>query len=418
MSTHAVEKVQAPVNSFTIYTPTRLFFGADQLAAVATAAAKLGKKAFVITGGGTVERLGYLKEVTNAFTVAGVAVGHIGGIEPNPESSTINHSAQRVREEKADFIVALGGGSVIDASKAIAALATTGDSDIWPFVIGEPRAFQLQAALPIVAIPTTAATASEVTPYAVISNRAARGKSILIAESLKPKVAWLNPSYTVALSPTTTSDGAADILSHTFESYLLGGSESLMADRYSEGVMETVLEILPRLLKTPSDLFARGNIMWAANLALNDYQLAGRRPAGVVLHFIEHALSAFRPDLAHGRGLATLYPAYFRWLLRNGRAQDRLAQLGFRLFDLKGSEMQQAEGFIEKFEGWLMDNGLYQSVGDLGFAEKDYPAIAEYCVRIYGDGKQLDALGALPSAEIIAIFRDTERQSKTLRKAG
>jgi len=282
--------------------------------------------------------LGILDQVSGALTQAGIKFTHFSGIEPNPEAATINRATTALRAAQADFVVALGGGSVIDASKAIAALAPSGENDIWPFVLGESRAFQLKGALPIAAITTTAATASEVTPYAVISNRAARGKSMLIAEFLKPLTAWLNPAFTVGLSPRTTQDGAADILSHVFENYLLGGNDSAIADRYSEGVMSTVIETLPRLLASPSDLAARGNLQWTATLALNDYQNAGRKPAQFVLHLIEHALSAFRPELAHGRGLATLYPAYFRWLLSEGRAVDRLAQLGERLFGLTGSD--------------------------------------------------------------------------------
>lgn len=413
MSTATLEVLASTaLNSFSIYTPTRIFFGGDQLSAFAEATAKLGKKAFLVTGGGTVERLGYLAQVVGALAAAGVSVSHFGGIEPNPEAATINRAAARLREEGADFVVALGGGSSMDAAKAIAALAVTDEPDVWPFVVGEPLAFQLQAALPVVAIPTTAATASEVTPYAVISNREKRGKSLLAAEFLKPLVAWLNPEFTVGLSPTTTRDGAADILSHVFENYFLGGSDSLLADRISEGVMATVLETLPRLLENPNDVRARGNLLWASTLALNEYPIAGRRPSGVVLHYMEHALSGFKPDLAHGRGLATLYPAYFRWLLDQGRAVDKLAQAGTRLFGLTGSEAERAEGFIVNLEGWLRENGLYQSLADLGFSADEYPAIAEYTVRTYGDGEKLDALGDLPASEIVAIFEATDRQGR------
>lgn len=400
------------MNSFTIHTPTRLFFGGDQLKAFATAAASLGRHAFLVTGGGTVERLGFLGEVTAALTTAGLQLSIFRGIEPNPEAATINRAATEARAAGADFVVALGGGSVIDSAKAIAALVHASETDIWPFVLGEPRAFQLKGALPIAAIPTTAATASEVTPYAVISSRAARGKSILIAEFLKPQAAWLNPAYTTGLSPTTTRDGAADIFSHVIENYLLGGNDSPLADRYAEGVIATVLETLPRLLAQPTDVAARGNLLWASTLALNDYQNAGRTPAQFVLHSIEHSLSAFHPELAHGRGLATLYPAYFRWLLAHGRAQDRLAQLGTRLFALTGTEAARAEGFIARFEQWLSDNGLLQSLGDLGFKDTEFPAIADYAVRTYGDGRQLEALGALPPTEIIAILQATHRQSR------
>ncbi|MDB6079025.1 MAG: hypothetical protein JWO82_2772 [Akkermansiaceae bacterium] len=400
------------MNSFSIYTPTRIFFGADQLTAFAEATAKLGKHAFVVTGGGTVERLGYLGEVSGALEAAGVKTTFFSGIEPNPESATIDRATVELKKAGADFVVAVGGGSVMDASKAIAALAKSGEADIWPFVLGEPKAFQLQGALPIAAVPTTAATASEVTPYAVISNREAKGKSILAAEFLKPLTAWLNPAFTTGLSPTTTRDGAADILSHVFENYLLGGSGSLLADRHSEGVMATVLETLPKLLKNPDDVNLRGNLLWASTLALNDYQVAGRQNSQFVLHSIEHALSGFVPDLAHGRGLATLYPSYFRWLIQQGRAQERFAQLGERLFGLTGDEAAKAEGFIIRFEQWLADNGLLQSLTDLGFHEDDHQAIAEYAVKTYGDGTQLEALGPISVGQIVEIFNGTKRQTK------
>ncbi|HTJ77469.1 MAG TPA: iron-containing alcohol dehydrogenase [Rariglobus sp.] len=398
------------MNSFTIYTPTRIFFGADQLAPFAEAVAKLGRHAFVVTGGGTVERLGYLAEVNAALEKAGLKVTTFSGIEPNPESATINRAAAKAREAHADVIVPLGGGSVMDASKAIAALVHAGEPDIWPFVLGESRAFQLKGALPLAAVPTTAATASEVTPFAVISNRTVKGKSVLAFEFLKPLAAWLNPAFTIGLSATTTQDGAADILSHVFENYLLGGSDSPLADRHSEGVMDTVLATLPRLLVEPENVVYRGDLLWASTLALNTYQIAGRRESQFVLHSMEHALSGWYPKLAHGRGLATLYPAYFRWLLAKGRAQDRFAQLGERLFGFNGADA--AEQFVARFEGWLAANGLLQSLGDLGIAEKDYEAIAGYAVKTYGDGKQLEALGALPADEIVTIFKATAAQAK------
>jgi len=412
MSAATLENPTLAVRSFSIYTPTRIFFGADQLAGFAASVAKLGKNAFLVTGGGTVERLGYLKLVTDALSAVGVDVVHFSGIEPNPDAETVNRATAQLREAGSEFVIALGGGSAIDAAKAIAVLASTQETDIWPFVVGEPRAFQIATALPVVAIPTTAATASEVTPYSVISNRAAKGKSILAGEHIKPLVAWLNPEFTVGLSPTTTRDGAADVLSHVFEAYLHGAAGSELADRYSEAVMATVLETLPRLLENPNDLHARGNLLWASNLALNDYQNAGVGQYHPVLHYLEHALSGFSPDLAHGRGLATLYPAYFRWLLANGRDQSRFARLGERLFSLIGSEEQQAQGFIDGFEGWLKTNGLWQSLTDLGFAESDYPAIADYAVRTYGDGRELYAQGPLTKAQIVEIFEATARQSK------
>jgi alcohol dehydrogenase YqhD (iron-dependent ADH family) len=396
------------MHSFTLYNPTRLFFGSDHLVAFVKEAAQLGKHALIVTGGGSVARLGYLQEISDALTAAGVQLSYFSGIEPNPEAATINRAAAYLRAEKADFIIALGGGSVMDAAKAIAAIVHAGEADIWPFVLGEPRAFKLAGAIPLAAIPTTAATASEVTPFAVISNRVTGGKSIIVADFLKPAVAWLNPAYTIDLPATTTQDGAADILSHVFESYLLGGDDSPLADLYSEGVMATVLKSLPEVLANPKDEAARGCLLWASNLALNGYQRVGRHETQFVLHSMEHALSAKMPNLAHGRGLATLYPAYFRWLLAHDRAVDRLARLGTVLFGLSSDA---SHGFVEKFEQWLAAHGLLQSLGDLGFTAADYPAIAEYTVKTYGDGKQLDALGPMTMDDIIEIFKATESQS-------
>lgn len=399
------------VRSFSIYTPTRIFFGTDQVQAFAKASAQLGKRAFLVTGGGTVARLGYLSAVTDALEAAGVAVTHFSGIEPNPESETVNRATAALRETGADFVIGLGGGSVMDAAKAIAALASTDATDIWPYVIGEERAFGINTALPIAAIPTTAATASEVTPFSVISNRATHGKSILAGDHIKPSVAWLNPEWTVGVSRTTTQDGAADILSHVFEAYIHGQPGAEITDRYSEGVMATVLETLPILQKEPTNVQARANLFWASNLALNGYQNAGVGDYGAVMHYLEHALSGRVPDLAHGRGLATLYPAYFRWLLANGRSTGRFAQLGSRLFGLTGSEEQRAQGFIDRFEGWLKENELWQSLADLGFAEADLTAAAEYAIRTYGGGQPLDAQGPLTQSDIVEIFRATARQS-------
>jgi alcohol dehydrogenase YqhD (iron-dependent ADH family) len=399
------------MNSFSICTPTRIFFGTDQLAPFAAAVARLGRHALVVVGGGSVERLGYLAEVSGALAQAGLRVTVFRGIEPNPESATINRAVAVLRDSGADVVVPLGGGSVMDAAKAVAALgALPGENDIWPFVLGQPRAFQLAAALPLAAVPTTAATASEVTPYAVISNRAVRGKSVLAHESFKPAAALLNPAFTAKVPAVTTQDGAADILSHVLENYLLGGDESPLADRHAEGVMATVLESLPRVLADPGDLAHRGRLLWASTLALNEYPNAGRRSSQFVLHAMEHALSGWYPELAHGRGLATLYPAYFRWLLARGRAQDRFARLGGRLFGLAGADA--ADRFVERFEAWLGANGLLQSLGELGIAEADYASVADYAVKTYGDGRQLDALGALPAAEIVAIFKATARQAR------
>jgi alcohol dehydrogenase YqhD (iron-dependent ADH family) len=366
----------------------------------------------LVIGGGSVERLGYLGIVQAALHAAGVETEVFAGIEPNPNCPTIAKAAAVGKAFGAQVVVPVGGGSAMDASKAIAGLIHTGETDVWPFTLGAAKAGQLAGSLPIAAVPTTAATASEVTPYAVISNYASNEKSVLAHEFFKPKAAWLNPAFTTEVNPVTTADGAADILSHVFENYLLGGNDSPMADGIAQTVMSTVLHALPGVLKEPKSLALRGQLLWASTVALNGYPMAGRNPSEFVLHSMEHALSGFMPALAHGRGLATLYPSYFRWLHQHDRGRERLAKLGRTLFgfaetDTEAGSMQ----FIDAFENWLRCTGLYQSLTKLGFQEAQYEAIAQYAVRIYGNGGQLNALGALPVAEIVAIFQGTHRQA-------
>jgi|Laugresubdmm15sn_1035100.scaffolds.fasta_scaffold03598_2 hypothetical protein len=403
------------MHSFTLHLPTELHFGADKGAAFAASAGKLGKHAFVVTGSGSVVRLGYLAEVVRLLTEAGVKITSFAGIEPNPEAETVNRAAAALRAAGCDFVVAVGGGSAMDAAKAIAALAATpGENDIWPFTLGGKKAFQLKAALPLACVATTAATASEVTAYSVISQRASHGKSVLGHEFLKPRVSWLNPAYTTAVPANVTADGASDILSHVFENYLLGGDASPLADRHSEGVMLTVIETLPKQLAALGDETLRGNLLWASTLALGGFQGAGRADSGFPMHSIEHSMSGVHPALAHGRGLATIYPAYFRWLLAHGRATARFAQLGARLFGIAGDEMARAHGFVLHFERWLAANGLRQSAASLGFSAADFERVADYTVKTYGDGKSIDALGPITRDEIVAILADTARQDGTI----
>jgi alcohol dehydrogenase YqhD (iron-dependent ADH family) len=401
-----------PMKPFDLHIYTRLIFGAVYGTRFAEAVANLGSSIFIVTGGGSVKRLGYLDEVTALLARHQLNVTVFEGIEPNPQARTINRAARTAMEFGADVVLALGGGSVMDASKAIGALVHDGEDDIWPFVLGGSRRGQFKGMIPLAAIPTTAATASEVTPYAVISNDEVNGKAPIGYPFMRPAVSWLNPAFTLALPDETTRDGASDILSHMFENYIIGGSESPLADRHCEGVMAEVLDTLPRVMADPENLHLRGVLLWASSIALSGYQQVGRNPSGFPIHAMEHALSGYRTDLAHGRGLATLYPAYFRWLIDQGRAVDRFAQLGRRLFNAAtGDDARDAQHFIERFDEWLQANGLWQSLTDLGIPEEAWAQIADYTIRIYGDGEKMDVLGALTAADVVDIFRRTEAQT-------
>ena len=398
------------MNPFEIYQPTRILFGDTQLATFTKRCTEFGNRALVVIGGGTVKRLGYLKSVLDSLHENKIETLVFEGIEANPDAETINKAAKAGQDFKADFVLAFGGGSVMDASKAIGGLIYMNEADIWPFTNSEPRSGKMTGSLPIVTIPTTAATASEITAYAVISNRKIKGKQTLGYEFMKPKLSWLNPAFTATLSLETTRDGASDIMSHVFENYILGTDESPIADRYTEMILQTVMETLPKLEMNLLNEDLRGDLLWASDLALNGYQLAGRNMAAFVLHNMEHALSGYQPNLAHGRGLAVLYPAYYKWMIKNNRAVNRFAQLGRRLFGATGNDKSAANLFVDEFSEWLKANGLYQSLSSLDIPVSAFDSIAEYCIRVYGRGKGIEAMGIISKEDIVDMFKMTEEQ--------
>ena len=404
------------MNDFSVYMPTKLFFGSNNRNAFFEFLKSNAKTVLLVTGGSSAKKYGYLDSVASSLKEVGIEFLEYTGIEPNPLSTTINKAGLEFKDKNIDAVLALGGGSVMDASKAIGALlhmykdSKSSKLDIWDYVLGSSQHSKISGSLPIYTIPTTAATASEVTPFAVISNLESKGKSPLAYEFFKPVSSLLLPEYTIMLNETVTRDGASDIMSHVLENYLLGGSDAKFTDRYCESILKTVTETLPLVVKDPLNLKLRGELMWCSTMALNGIHLAGRKAGPFVLHAIEHALSAVKHDLAHGRGLATLYPAYFRWLWNKGRARDKLSRLGVELFQLDGKDGLTGLNFIAKFEEWLKENSLLQSVASLGFSKADLEYVADYVVQTYGGGKPLDVLGECTRKDIIEILELTESQ--------
>ncbi len=395
---------------FDLHIHTRFLFGGSKADAFADAVANVGNSIHIITGGGSVVKSGYYSQIKSLLEKRGVKVYHFSGIEPNPQAKTCDRAAQEVSKSGADAVLALGGGSVMDATKAIAALVHDNEPHIWPFVLGEPRKGELKGALPIICVPTTAATASEVTIGAIISNAETNGKASIAYPFLRPCISWLNPEFTVGVPPITTADGASDIFSHVIENYLLGGTNSPVTDYYCEGIIKTVIDTLPKVIADPTNLQYRADLLWASNLALNGYHSAGRNPSAYVLHALEHALSGYNTDLAHGRGLAILYPAYFRWLWDNNHARERFSRLGKNIFAHEGDDDSAGMGFITDFESWLRENGLFQSIPSIGIPVEAYKEIATYAVRVYGRNNVIPAVGGISADDIIDIFQRTHNQ--------
>lgn len=399
------------MHSFELHIPTKIFFGRDKADAFADELARLGSRILVVTGGGSVERLGYFTQVMDQLKRRGIESTVFRGIEPNPHSQTINRAAESGKQAGVQAVLGFGGGSVMDAAKAIAALIHDEEEEIWEYVTGSPRHGKLKGAIPIATIPTTAATASEVSAAAVISNPEVKGKAPISYSFLRPTASWLNPHFHTTLPLQTTRDGAADILSHVFENYLLGGNDSPPADRYSEGIIDTVVRTLPLIEKDPGNPVLRGQMLWTSTLALNGMQQVGRKRTPFIMHNMEHALSGYNPDLSHGRGLATLYPAWFSWLVEKERATDRIALMGRRVFGVRtGTLREEAHACIKQLGNWLKENGLWQSLSDVGIPREAFGEIADYAIRTYGNGEPLNAAGPLTRDEIVRIFEATEHQ--------
>ncbi len=401
------------MHSFALHMSTKLLFGPEKGTDFYQSMASEGAHTLVVIGGGSVERIGLLEKVLKGLDGAGIKHTVFKGIEPNPVDSTIDRAAAEGAEAGVDRVLAVGGGSVMDASKAIAALIHEKEPHVWPFVTGQPRRGTMKGALPVFTIPTTAATASELTPHAVISKPEEQGKCAISYPFLQPTASWLNPEFHTSLPAHVTADGGADILSHVFENYILGDNASPFADRYSEGVMDTVIDVLPRLLKDLSNVDLRGQLQWVSAMALNSIQVAGRKPTPFPLHAIEHSMSGYHPALAHGRGLATLFPAYFRMLLDREEHIERLAQFGRRVFWVTPQEDRAAAlAGIEALEEWMRSVDLYQSMEDIGIPTEAFDSIAQYAVDVYGNGETVPVSGPWTKDEVIELFNRANEQSK------
>ena len=388
------------MRDFSIQIPTEIFFGSSQLDGFIRSATAQAQSFLVLTGCGTVERLGYDKEVAEYLETMGVRVERFSGIEPSPDAQTIAEATRCARETDVAAVIGVGGGSVLDAAKTVSLLACTDETDVWPFVRGESREGSFRRALPIFAVPTTPSASSAITPYAVVANRQLHGRRPIAYPFIRPTASWLNPAFTVSVPWENTCDAACDTLSHVLENYLIGGSDSPLTDRYSESIIKTVLELLPRLREKPDDYTLRASMMWASVLAFNGLQQVGRAHTIFPVHAIEHAMSAIEPSLSHGRGLATLFPAYFGWLWKEFRGRERIGRLAKEIFDV-----EYGDQFSEKFSEWLSNNECRQSMADVGISPDRFDEIAASVIRIDGGGEPLNALGPLTAEDIVEILK-------------
>ena len=390
---------------FEFYNPTRLIFGAGTLSQLGEVVRKHGKKAMLVTGGGSVKRSGAFDRAVASLKAAGVAVAECAGVEPNPQIASVIRGAQIARDEQCDIVIALGGGSTMDAAKVMAA-AVCYEGDPWDMILhGQEKLHVPTRALPIITVPTLAATGSEMNNGAVISNKETTVKSFVLAECLYPRVALVDPELTLSVPPDQTAYGVCDLITHVTETYFNGVDGTPIQDRFAEGVILTAMEWGPKAVADGSDLEARAQVQWASVVALNGWVQVGTNFAPPV-HMIEHTLSAHH-NVTHGAGLAVVNPAWMRFAARTRPA--RFAQFAQRIFGLPAAGQNDAElakEGIDRFEAFLRSIGCPTRLSELGIGEALLARYARDTVAILHDEEgRLPGRPPMSEADIVAVIR-------------
>lgn len=362
------------MNSNFVYDiPVKVYFGENKLGHLGEELSKFGKRVLLTYGGGSIKRNGLYDRVMAEIEKAGLEVFELSGIEPNPRIESVRKGAQMCKEHNIDVLLAVGGGSTIDATKFMAAGACV-DHDPWDFL--NEKCAPLERALPIVTILTLSATGSEMDTAAVISNLETGDKIGRLARPLLPQVSFLDPTLTYSVGQYQTACGSVDIFSHIIETYFNMEPDLYMLDCFMEGMMKTVLKYAPVAMREPENYEARANLMWTSSWAINGFVLGSRRKAWSC-HPIEHELSA-KYDITHGLGLALLTPRWMEYCLDESNV-SKYVQFAVNVFGVDGSQepMVVAREGIRLLSEFFFDTlGLPRTFTEVGIKREDFPMMA------------------------------------------
>ena len=364
------------MNGFIYDIPTKVYFGKNKLEGnLGKELAHYGKKILLVYGGGSIQKSGLYDAVLREAREQGIEITELSGIEPNPKISSVRRGAEICKEKQIDAVLAVGGGSVIDAAKFIAAGAKI-EGDPWRLVTKE---LKIKEALPVITVLTLAATGSEMDCVGVISNPDTNEKLVGAAGVLRPRVSFLDPENTYTVSRYQTACGSADIISHILEIYFTPDGGMYLLNRFMEGILRTVIHYAPEAMKNPENYEARANLMWASSWAINDF--AGScSPNAWSCHAMEHELSAFY-DITHGLGLAILTPAWMEYCLgRYRETAEKFAELAVNVFGV-GADLPQEDAAklgIERIRTFFKETlGLPSSLTEIGIGREHFDEMAE-----------------------------------------
>lgn len=376
------------MQNFVFHNPTKLIFGRDQLIHLKTELVKYGSRILFVYGGGSIKKNGLYDNITQLLTEIDAEIFELSGVEPNPRLSTVQKGIEICKEENIEFILAVGGGSVIDCSKAISVGAKY-DGDVWDIIT---RRNTTADALPFGAVLTLAATGSEMNPSSVITNWDSREKYGWSLNPLTfPKFSILDPQYTVTVPKDQTIYGIVDMMSHVFEQYFHQSPNTLLQDRMCEAVLKTVIETAPKLIKDLDNIDLRETILYSGTIALNGILAMGAR-GDWATHNIEHAVSAVY-DIPHGGGLAILHPNWMLHVLDEN--VKRFKQLAIRVFNVNPTGKEEREIAVEGIEKlrvfWTLI-GAPESLAHYNIDDSKLETIADKAMARgeYGNFKKLN----------------------------
>lgn len=361
------------MNNFVFYSPTEFVFGKDTERQVGVLARKHGaRKVMIVYGGGSVVRSGLLDRVKQALTEAGIAYCEMGGVQPNPIDTKVYEGIEICRREGADMLLPVGGGSVIDTAKAIAA-GVPYEGDFWDFYIGKAK---VTRALKVAVVLTIPAAGSEGSGNTVITKVEGLQKlSLRVPELLRPVFSIMNPELTYTLPAFQTACGIADMMVHIMERYFTNTTDVEISDRLCEGALTAIIKEAYRVKQDPFNYEARANIMWCGTIAHNGTCGVGCEEDWAS-HFLEHEVSALY-DVTHGAGLAVIVPAWMTFMAEHH--PGKVAQFANRVFGVPETEdlEEMALAGVARLKHFFRYMGLPVSFKELGIEHPDIPLLVK-----------------------------------------
>ncbi len=382
---------------FTYYTPTKVFFGKDSHKNIGEIIKDYGyKKIMMQYGFGSIKKNGLYNEIMSSLNENNIEVIEMGGVQPNPTISFVRKAVEIAKKENVEMILAVGGGSVLDSSKYTAAGAKS-DSDPWDF---PTRKAVVSDALPVGCILTIAAAGSEMSSSAVITNEELNMKRGYNSDFNRCLFAICNPTLTFTVNKYQTACGIVDIMSHTMERYFSVCASTDLTDRIGESVLKSVIDAGKVLMETPSDYDARATVMWASSISHNDLTGCGREHF-LAVHQLEHALSGEYENIAHGAGLAVLFPAWAKYVYKY--APERFAQFARRVWDITESDDEKAALLgIEAMADYFKFLGMPSSLREFGIKADCTDKLSDLCT--FGRNREIKTYINLDYDKIKEIF--------------